>query len=90
MLKLGKFMFNINVIESGVKNNVHQLTVNNQDLYSVLKTLYGTGFCDLFDVNGVSKGFVRVFLNSIIVDSLKGVLLNEGDEVQVVSAFSGG
>lgn len=90
MLNLGKSMFYIKVNESGVRNQEHHVSVNNEDLYSVVRKLYKDGFSDVFEETGETKGFVRVFLNSRIIENLVGVKLKDGDEVDIVSAFSGG
>lgn len=83
-------MSTIKVIESGIRNQEHKLAICNDDLSSVLQKLYQNGFNEIFDQNGESRGFVRVFLNSIMIENIKDIVLSDGDEVRIVSAFSGG
>jgi len=70
------------------KNILH---VSDQiNLIDVVKDLLQERFSIIFNEDGISKGFALCFYNDDLLDSLHGKKINDGDELEIITAKSGG
>lgn len=59
-------------------------------LSEVLSDFYKNKINSMFDIDGTSKGFISIFINSKQLFSIQGINLNNDDEIQIVTSISGG
>ena len=58
--------------------------------YDFLKSYLGDKFDLLFNFDGTTKGFARVFYNNDCIDNLCQIILSDGGEIEVLASMSGG
>ncbi len=56
----------------------------------VLKNFLQERYSLIFNENGECKGFAKCFHNNECIDSLHDFLLEDGDEIEIITSMSGG
>lgn len=72
------------------KSEIDIFLTNTSDLYKSLEDYLGDRFNLIFNKDGSSKGFVRIFFNHEIVDYLRDIKLVDGGELEIITSMSGG
>lgn len=69
---------------------INQIRSNKTNLLDVLTEIYGNKIEKMFNLDGESKGYISVFVNSKQITSVKETTLNPNDEICIVTSISGG
>lgn len=63
---------------------------NQKSLIQIMKEVLGKRYDLVFEDNGSSKGFAKIFHNDICIDSVQDICVSDGDELEIITAMSGG
>lgn len=83
-------VYKYQLVEFTSSKRMEEIRTTKFKLAEVLFEIYSNKIETMFDDNGVSKGYISVFVNANLIWSIKDVVLNPKDEICIVTSISGG